>query len=53
MKKKPVKRIRNSSTGKNVKDTGKPPKGYTYKYVWPDSDYATHRRKVLVKKKKR
>ena len=33
------------------KKSKKPPKGYTYKYVWPDSDYATHRRKVLVKKK--
>lgn len=33
------------------KTTKKPPAGYTYKYVWPDSDYATHRRRVLVKKK--
>ena len=29
----------------------KPPPGYTVKYEWPDSDYATHRRKVFVRKK--
>ncbi len=27
------------------------PKGYTVKYVYPDSDYATHQRKAFVKKK--
>lgn len=31
---------------------GKPvPKGYKKVYEWPDSDYATERRAVLVKKK--
>ena len=28
------------------------PSGYTVRYEWPDSDFATHRRKIFVKKKK-
>lgn len=28
----------------------KTPKGYTVKYIYPDSDYATHKRKAFVKK---
>lgn len=26
------------------------PPGYTKRYVWPDSDYVTHRRAVFVRK---
>jgi len=29
----------------------KTPKGYTVKYMFPDSDYATRRRKMFVKKR--
>jgi len=29
----------------------KTPKGYTAQYRYPDSDYATHKRKMFVKKK--
>ena len=37
---------------KKKSSSKRPPKGYTYKYVYPDSDFIDHKVKRLVKKKK-